>query len=116
MLFGFFKLLNDFAELLLQECQSIGLNSVLSIPYVQSPCLKIICNAWELGAFTDVPEAIKDSSNEHALAQGVSEGLYQIPTKPVHFVDAVVAHSELECEEERCATEDHSVTRVCFLD
>ena len=59
---------------------------------------------------TEILEAVEDTADEHALAQGISKGLDEIPTQPVDVIDAVVAYSELQSEEEGCSTEYKTVT------
>ena len=55
----------------------------------------MLVNAGEHGVLTEVPQAVEYTADEHALAQGVCEGLDQVPPEPVDLVDAVVTDSEL---------------------
>ena len=116
MLLSFLELMYDFAELLMQEGKSIRLDAVLPVPFGQSAGLEILGNAGELSTLSDIPEAIENTSDEHALSECVGKWLYQVPPEPVHFIDAVVAHSKLQGEKEGCPAEYKSVTLHSFLD
>ena len=96
MLLSFLELTHDFAELFMQEGKPIRLDAMLPVPFGQSAGLEILGNTGELCTLSDVPQAIEDTSYEQALSECVGERLHQVPPEPVHFIDAVVAHSKLQ--------------------
>lgn len=83
---------------------------MLPIPFIQPTLFVVFGNAGEGGVLPKVFQAVEDAADEHALAQGVGKGLHEVPTQPVHVVNAVVAHSKLQSKEERGATEEQTVT------
>ena len=83
---------------------------MLSIPFIQSSLFIVVWNAGKWGVLSEIFKAVKDSTDEHALAEGIGEGLHEIPTQPLYVVDAVVTYSELQSEEEGGSTEYKTVT------
>ncbi len=83
---------------------------MLSIPFIQSSFFVVVWNAGKWSTLSDILKAVKDTTDEHALSEGVGERLYEIPTEPLYVVDAVVTDSELQSEEEGGSTEYKTVT------
>lgn len=70
---------------------------------------------WVLHTSASIHEDPDESENEWSLADGVGDGLHQIPAQPVHMVDSVVSHEKLSCEKACCRATPHNMPFLLFF-
>jgi hypothetical protein len=76
------------SKFFLQKLKSVWVKAILLIPTIQ-PAILVVLVELTIGRASHSSEVIKQTCDEHSLANGVGNWLEEIPANPIDLVNAV---------------------------